>query len=139
MYHLLEQKNCLQKKGKYSRCVAPVAVYVDTMRACSALTWRMTQQVGREQENNLSFLTRDIVGRCRALRTYLWRSGGSNYHFHFRRLVSVMTIFCDSTTFLNLQSSSTISGKIVSRYLTVSSRLSVNFFAASNPAAFGWL
>lgn len=97
------------------------------------------QEVGREQENNFSFLTRDIVGRCRALRTYLWRSGGSNYHFHFRRLVSVMTIFCNSTTFLNLQSGTTISGKIVSRYLTVSSRLSVNFFAASNPAAFGWL
>lgn len=138
MYHLLEQKNCSQKI--LTLCCACGSVRRHHAGVFSSNLENDTQQqVGREQENHFSFLTRGIVGRCRALRTYLWRSGGSNYHFHFRRLVSVMTILCNSTTFLNLQSGTTISGNTVSRYLTVSSRLSVNFFAASNPAAFGWL
>lgn len=45
---------------------------------------------------------RMVVGRCRALKIYLWRSGGSHYHFQFWRLVSVKTIFFISLTFLNL-------------------------------------
>lgn len=104
------QRRCVEY-NKHSRCVEPVAVYTDTMRACSALTCRVNEKQILFKAPGTYLLIRhlfifnnnSIVGRCRALRTYLWRSGGSHYRFHFWRWVSVKTIFFSSLTFLNLQ------------------------------------
>lgn len=44
-----------------------------------------------------------IVGRCRAHRTFVWRSGGSHYRIHFWRRVSVKNIYFNMFTFFDLR------------------------------------
>lgn len=105
----------LSNCGNYfwnSRCVEPVAVYIDTMRPCSALTWRKTRKtICKEPDNSQQrlFSKRWVA---------LWVgaehsdpiSGDQVVHAttgHFRRWVSVKTICLDSLTFFNLHQAKT--------------------------------
>lgn len=106
LYAAIPIRNFLQKRRTYIVLSRWQYKWTPCGRVqLSPAEWQNTRYV-EEQENTFPrlCLTRCNVGKSRALRTYLWRSGGSNYHFHFRRLVSVMTIFCHSATFLNLHS-----------------------------------
>lgn len=96
-----------------SRCVEPVAVYIDTMRPCSALTWRKTRKTTCKEPDNSQqrlFLKRWVA---------LWVgaehsepiSGDQVVHtttVHCRRWVSVKTIRLNSLTFFNLHQAETV-------------------------------